>query len=263
MTLAFLEEAWGAEPIAQLARPGLFYDFTRYRPMLYRSEGRRQVSIPNTAVHFAPGEEHDWILLHALEPHANGEDYVDGLLDLIRRLGVRQYALIGSMYAPVPHTRPPITSGSASGEALQARLQRAGVRESAYEGPTTVLALLPAYAGAAGIETATLVMQLPAYAQLERDYRGLHAMLELLARLYRLSLNLETVREQGQRQCAAIDDSISDDAHLQGLVHELEANYDAEAAGRTGDDEQPSRLSPELEKFLRDVEQRWRDREGP
>jgi hypothetical protein len=34
--------------LAKLAKPGNFFDFTRYRPILYYEEGIRQVKIPNT-----------------------------------------------------------------------------------------------------------------------------------------------------------------------------------------------------------------------
>ena len=89
MALTWLEEAWGARPLAQLARPGRFYDFTRYRPMLYRSEGQRQVSVPNTAVHHSSVDGQDWLLMHALEPHSHGDEYVEALDVLVRHTPLR------------------------------------------------------------------------------------------------------------------------------------------------------------------------------
>lgn len=261
MALTWLEEAWGARPLAQLARPGRFYDFTRYRPMLYRSEGQRQVSVPNTAVHHSSVDGQDWLLMHALEPHSHGDEYVEAVMDLFKHLGVKQYTLIGSMYAPVPHTRAPVVSGGASSESLQARLAGAGVKESNYEGPTTILALLPAMAQAAEIDTATMILQLPAYAQIERDYRGLRYMLELLSRTYGFSLTLGPVAEEEQRQSEAIEESVREDSRLQAWVVELERMYDSEL-GLAGEEPGPA-LSPGLESFLREVEQRWTEGEPP
>jgi predicted ATP-grasp superfamily ATP-dependent carboligase len=263
MTLAFLQEAWDAEPIAQLSRPGRFYDFTRYRPMLYRDEGQRQVSLPNTSVYHAGGEgESDWVLVHALEPHSNGEEYVEGLLQLLQRLSVTQYCLIGSMYAPVPHTRRPVASGSASNEAFTERLRQIGVRESTYEGPTTVLAMLSAMTAESGIESAGMILQLPAYAQVERDYRGLQAMLALVSALYGLDLDMEALQEEGARQAAAIDASVQEDPRLQTWLKDLEAAYDSESGPQGPGEEEGPDLSPELERFLRDVERRWQEGEG-
>jgi len=260
MALTWFEEAWGAEPLAQLARPGRFYDFTRYRPMLYRHEGQRQVSVPNTAVHHGRVDGQDWLLMHALEPHNHGDEYVEAVLELFKRLGVKQYALIGSMYAPVPHTRPPRVSGGASNESLRARLHGAGVKESNYEGPTTIMAMLPAMSQEVGIDAATVILQLPAYAQIERDYRGLRCLLELLCRTFGFTLDLAPVAEEERRQAEAIEESVREDSRLQAWIGELEAMYDAEAGPG---EESGEPLSPGLENFLREVEQRWTEGEPP
>ncbi len=262
MALTFLEEAWGSRRLAQLARPGAFYDFTRYRPTLHRREGQRIVTVPNTFLNHARSPDgQDWLFLHALEPHSHGDDYAEAVLQLMERLGVAEYAMVGAMYAPVPHTRPPVASGGASDDAMRDRLQRLGVRESSYEGPTTIMAVLPAVAAAAGIQTMTVVLQLPAYAQLERDYRGLLAALELLSGLYGLSLKLDNVREQAERQIALMNESAREDTRVQAWISELEALYDSEAGASSPEAPGPQ-LSPELEGFLRDIERRWSEGEG-
>ena len=260
MALAFLEESWQARPLARLSQPGTFYDFTRYRPAARFREGQREISIPNTFLHYAQSSDgQDWLLLHALEPHSHGEEYVQSLMSLMKYLGVRQYCLIGSMYAPVPHTRPPLASGSASDDALRERLQQLGVRESSYEGPTTILSLVTIEARQQGVDTLGVILQLPAYAQLERDYLGLHALLELLAGLYGLSLNIDSVRQEGDRQRVALDHSVQQDPRMQNMVRELEALYDAEAAA--GPQEEAPKLSAEMERFLRDIESHWNEPE--
>ena len=236
MSLTYLEEAWTAQPIAQLARPGAYYDFTRYRPMLFRRGGERQVVVPNSYLHSARDPSgNDWLFLHALEPHVNGEDFVDGVLGLFRRFGVREYCLAGSMYAPVPHTRPPLVSGGASNDALRDRLRDVGVRESNYEGPTTIMASLPSQAQDLGIETATMIVQLPAYAQIERDYRGLRFLLELLSRMYDFNVDLAPVNEEAERQREALDQSAAEDPRLQAWLagaRELLRQRDAAGGGR-------------------------------
>ncbi len=255
MALTFLEETFGGQPIGELARPGYFYDFTRYRPTLFRREGKREVSVPNTRLHHARSpDERDWLLLHALEPHANGDEYTEGVLDLCRHFEVAEYTLVGSMYAPVPHTRPPVASGGASDEALLARLRDAGVRESNYEGPTTILATVTTEAEKLGMVSAGVILQLPAYAQLERDYTGLYALLGYLDRLYGLGLTLDQLRSQSERQTEAINESVAEDERLKSWLAEMEQAYDAE---RPADGSaEGTQLSPELESFLRDVEGR-------
>jgi predicted ATP-grasp superfamily ATP-dependent carboligase len=260
MSLAFLEQEWQADEIGKLRRPGAFYDFSRYRPMLFRREGERHVAVPNTFLRHAKSPAgDDWLFLHALEPHSHGEDYVEAVFSLLRRFGVRQYTLIGSMYAPVPHTRDPIASGGAASDDLRTRLHGAGVRESNYEGPTTILATMPQMASAEGIETASIIVQLPAYIQLERDYCGAETLLQMLSRAYSLELDLAPIREESERQRAATQSSVADNPQLQSMVAELERVYDAEQPETPTEDPDTAPLSPELEGFLKDVQTRLED----
>ena len=255
MALTFLEETFGGQPVGELTRPGYFYDFTRYRPTLFRREGKREVSVPNTRLHHARDKDgRDWLLLHALEPHANGDEYTEGIIDLCRHFKVSEYMLIGAMYAPVPHTRPPVASGGASDEAMLERLRKAGVRESNYEGPTTILASVTTEAEKLGMISAGVILQLPAYAQMERDYTGLYALLGYLDRLYSLGLTLDQLRVQSERQTEAINENVAGDSRLKAWLTEMEEAYDAERT--TDGPAKDSKLSPELESFLRDVEGR-------
>ncbi len=256
--LTFLGEAWRAEPLGQLTRPGTFYDFTRYRPTTTLKEGQRELTLPNTSLHYAQATDgQDWLLLNMLEPHAHGEEYVESLKELLQHLGVSHYCRVGSMSAPVPHTRPPIISGSASDDALQERLRQLGVRVGAgtYQGPTSILSLVTEEARQLGIDTLTVTLLLPGYFELDPYYRGLNALLELLSGLYDLSLNLDDVRKRTEGQCATIDDMVRQNPDAEAMVRQFEAAYDSEPVS-SPPEEDPPNLSPELDRFLRDVERR-------
>jgi len=263
MSLAYVGDALGAQPLGQLTKPGRFFDFTRYRPVLTRQDGKRIVTVPNSRMHFSQGRDHDWVLLHSLEPHANGDEFVEGLIEAVLRLGVKEYTLVGSMYAPVPHTRRPVASGGSSNEEMRRRLLKLGVRESNYEGPTTIMAIMGATGPGEGIDTSTVILQLPAYAQVERDYMGLEAMLDILAALYGFELEMAPVRHEAEQQRLAMDETANEDPRLQVWLRELEQVYDAESKAMASPDEmvegESPQLSPELEKFLREVEGRWHE----
>ena len=75
MALSFLEKQWDGQEIGRLRRPGVFYDFSRYRPMLFRREGERHIAVPNTFLRCAKSPSgQEWLFLHVLEPHSHGED---------------------------------------------------------------------------------------------------------------------------------------------------------------------------------------------
>jgi hypothetical protein len=252
--LDFLEKAWDAQPLAHLSRPGDFFDFTRYRPTLRRIDGVRQIDLPNTYIRHAKDPSGaDWIFMHGLEPHNRAEDYLESIMAVTERFGVAENMLIGSFYGPMPHTRPPMAYGEASDEAALQKLRNFGAQSSAYEGPTTVFALATEQAYTKGIETTRIILQLPAYAQLEQDYRGLKAMLELMADFYGLSLDLSSVDDEATRQTAMINEAVEGDARLQRWVEE--------AAESTGEPVPP--LSPELEDFLREAQRPMDDQESP
>jgi hypothetical protein len=122
--------------LARFAKPGHFFDFTRYRPTLYLGEGGRRISIPNVRLRYAKREGNDLLFLHLLEPHSLSEVYIDSVLKMFKTLKVKEYVLLGSMYDMVPHTRPLIIHGGAMGREGQRELKKAGTFSSHYQGPT-------------------------------------------------------------------------------------------------------------------------------
>ena len=53
IALRKLERYFGAKELGRLSRPGNFYDFTRYRPIMRTVEGNRVLNIPNTVINYA------------------------------------------------------------------------------------------------------------------------------------------------------------------------------------------------------------------
>ena len=258
LTLSWLEAYLGSVELGRLARPGNFFDFTRYRPIIYSKEGKREVTIPNSFVNYAKREGgNDFLLLHLLEPHMLGEAYVDSLLRLLVKFGVKRYCLLGSMYDMVPHTRPLIVTGGAVGARAESDLRQAGVQPSDYEGPTTIAFLISQQAPGLGIETASLIVHLPQYAQLDEDYTGKVRLMEVLCSLYDLPMDQADV-ERAERQRRQISLAVGREPQLQSIVTQLEAYY--EARTKKTDEEQMPKLSPEIERFLRDIDKRFGQR---
>ncbi|HWO94120.1 MAG TPA: PAC2 family protein [Dehalococcoidia bacterium] len=259
-TLAFLAAQWGAKKLGQLRRPGLYYDFTRYRPLIGNVAGERVVTVPNSTIHCATSDS-DWLLVDVMEPHAHGEDFCDAIIDVMRRFEVSEYLMIGAMYGPVPHTRPAVLSGGATDEGLGARMQRLGIRASSYEGPTTILATIPQEVRSLGAATGTLLVQLPAYARLDPDIHGRYALLRTLSDLFDLGFELDRMRREGEQQYDSLEVALAQNPELAGWVRELESVYDRTVGRPAAPEEapggEPSQLSPELERFLADMERRF------
>jgi len=264
LTLGRLERHFGAKDLAKLARPGTFFDLTRYRPTVRNVQGGgRETTFPNSHVRYAqPETGPNLVFMHLLEPHAMAEDYIDSIVALLKHFGVSVYCRLGAMYDSVPHTRPIVVTGNTG--AIQPRpgavpplTPQAG---GTYEGPTTVMNLLTEEVTKMGAATMNLMAHLPHYAQLEEDYAGTARMIKVLSAFYDIPSNLAPSR-RGERQYEQLSGAVERDPDIKSLVARLEAHYDStyeqpEHGGQQrSSDQPPAELSPEIERFLKGLDQ--------
>ncbi len=255
-TLIRLERHTDAKEIARIARPGNFYDFTRYRPRVMNVGTERRITIPNTTILYAKREEPpDFLFLHLLEPHAYGEDYVDSVLEVLKHFHVGRYTQVGGVADAVPHTRPLLVTGTATDEySGKYKLQR-----SNYQGPTSLLTMITQEAPKLGIEAMNFLVRLPHYAQLDEDYSGVAKLLEILCDMYDFPNQLIDT-ERGQRQYRQIDAAVSRNPQAKNLVQQLETNYDARVQ-EAREEPTTTTLSPEIENFLQEMDRRFGEEE--
>ena len=264
ITLDRLERHFDAKELGRLARPGKFFDFTRYRPTIAMVEGRRELTIPNSIINYArPQNGPDLVFCHLLEPHAFGEDYTDSVLQVFKQLGMRRYCRLGAMYDAVPHTRPVLVTGDTGGVPVKGDGVKFRKRSSTYQGPTTILNLLSEGVPKLDLEVGTMnfMVHLPHYLQLEEDYAGVAGLLAALASVYDIPPDLVSV-SKGQRNYRELDKALEGNPDLKSLIQRLESQYDAEEADRQKEEEEPDRppaLSPEVEKFLEEMDNRFGD----
>jgi hypothetical protein len=254
LSLSRVERHLQAREVGRLARPGRFYDFTRYRPRSYLNHGQREFSIPNSVIRCATREEGtDLILLHLLEPHAYGEDYIESVMEVLKFFQVKRYCLIGAMYDMVPHTRPLLVSGGGDEPGSEEEYRLAGARPSNYEGPTSITYLISLQAGNLNMETRTFVVHLPQYFQVEDDFSGAARLTGILCRIYGLPSRLED-RERGVQQYGSLQDIVSDTSEVSRLLSRLEERYDRDSKKDAIEDGSIPPLSPQIEEFLQGLD---------
>lgn len=257
LTLSCLETDLGGKELARLVRPGNFFDLTRYRPTLRREEDRVEVEVPNAVINYGrQKEDRDFLFLRLLEPHMLAEAYVASILELLKTFSVKRYCLLGSMYDIVPYTRPLLVTGRASNLVLQNELEVAKVVSSDYQGPTTILHLIEQRALQLGMETLSLVVHLPNYLMMAEDYRGVGRLMEVLHSLYGLAMSqadVEKANEQEEQVSQLAEQIMQQEPRLRLVLKQLEANYDS----RFKEEKEETRLSPEVEKFLQDLDKRF------
>lgn len=257
LTLRQLERHFDAQPIGELARPGTFFDFTRYRPTVRLVDGQREMTYPNSQINYARAENGpDLLFLHLLEPHAMAEDYVESIEELFKHFAVSVYCRIGAMYDSVPHTRPILVTGNSGNVPPRpGATPMTNQRQSQYEGPTTIMNKLSDTATELGLGIMSFMAHLPHYAQLEEDFTGTARMLEVLSAYYDAPASLSLTR-RGKLQYTEIESAVDRQPEVKALVARLEAYYDSRypASPTEEEREDPPTLSPEIERFLKDLD---------
>ena len=252
-SLSRLEQHLHAKELGRLARPGRFYDFTRYRPRSFLNQGQREFSIPSTIFRYAVRDEApDLIFVHLLEPHMRGEDLTDSVVEVLKYLGAQRYSLIGGMYDMVPHTRPLLVSSSPGQDETDEESRLVKATPSTYQGPTSITSLIPQEVASMGVQTRTFIVHLPQYFQVDEDFTGTARLMEILCTLYHLPNRLRDA-ERGRQQYANLQNMIKDASETSSLLKRLEERYDRNQ--REGGDTQPPPLSPSIERFLRELGQ--------
>lgn len=259
LTLNRLERFMGSKELGKLHRPGTFFDFTRYRPNMRFVDGVRQVKIPNSSIRYATTDNGpDYLFFHLLEPHSNGEDYTDSILEVVRYFGVKRYCRVGAMYDAVPHTRPLLVTGSLGSVEQKRPVPNFKLQQSTYQGPTTIMNLLSEGIEKDQIETINFMVHLPQYVQLEEDYAGTSRMIEVLSSVYEnIPPDLAPVR-RGQRQYRELNSTVERNSELKTLIQQMEQYYDSQltvessSASSEQSGSSPA-LSPEIEAFLSEL----------
>jgi predicted ATP-grasp superfamily ATP-dependent carboligase len=248
LVLGGLEAQFAARELAKLARPGNFFDFTRYRPTLYLEGETRHLKIPNTILSYAQREgENDFLFLRLLEPHSLAEVFVDSVLNLFKALKVKRYCLLGSMYDSLPHTKPLLVNGRASGTKAEQDLKKAGIQPSTYQGPTTITSLIAQKGPEMGMEAISFVVSLPQYINLEEDYLGKVRLMEILNLLYEIPIDKKDF-EKAARQRDLINQKVETSPELKKILPHLEDIYRLRLAKKEGG-RMPG-LSPEMEEIF-------------
>jgi predicted ATP-grasp superfamily ATP-dependent carboligase len=248
LVLNEVEALLSATELGALARPGTFYDFTRYRPVIRLEDGIRDVTVPNTTIHYARREGRNAILLlRLLEPHAHAEAYVDSVLKLLKAVGARKYILVGSMHDMVPHTRPLLVSGYGMGGEARKDVRRAGALPITHHGPATMVNLVTKKAAEAGIEAISFIVSLPQYAVFEEDYLGKVRLLEVLNLLYGIPIDEEDF-ERALEQRRLIAEKVEGSAPVKALLPQLEKAYDLRV--RAAGSETTAEMTAEMEEIF-------------
>ena len=251
LSISQLCKSLNAIEIARLSEPGMFFDFTRYRPYMKLVEDKKILEIPNTIIYYAKDNNsgNNYLFLKIREPHMFGENYAKSITQVLTHFEVSEYCRIGGMYDSVPHTRPIIVTGTLTDK--QAKLTEGLVspRRNTYQGPTSIVNLVAEMATSKDILTTSLMAHLPQYAQLDEDHMATYRLMQVLSSLYGFS-NTFYDPEKGEKQYEDLDLAIEKNSQIKSLVKQLEIYYDNVLSSNASSNEE---FSEDVETFLNEM----------
>jgi len=249
--LTFLGASLGAERFATID-PEEFYDFQATRPNVSLADGDlREITWPEVEIYEArvPRAPRDLILVAGVEPSMRWRTFCETVIDLAEALGAQMVVTLGALLADVPHTRPVNVSGLASDESLMDRL---GVPNPGYEGPTGIVGVLHSACAAAGLPSASLWASVPHYVAVVPNPKGALAVLRQLERVIGVTVDASDLEAAALEYDRQVNRAVEMDPDVQAFVERLEREAsESEDAPNPKDLPSGDVLAREFQRFLR------------
>lgn len=233
----WLERRYDAQPIATLDAEE-YLDFQAARPTVELVNGVvRAIEWPALAFSWARVGERDLVLMHGVEPNLRWRTFCDDVISIARRTGTELAITLGALLGDTPHSRPVICTGSATDEALAARLS---MERSRYEGPTGIVGVLHDAFRRAGFASASIWAPVPHYVATPPSPKATRALLERLGLLLAVDFDLTDLDIASAAWERSVADVVAGDTDVSTYVESLEARFDATAGAPHDDDERGS-----------------------
>jgi predicted ATP-grasp superfamily ATP-dependent carboligase len=247
---AFVGAQLGAERFATID-PEEFFDFQSARPMIRLVEGKaREIDWPEVEIYAArvPRASRDLILLSGTEPSMRWRTFCASIIDLAEAMGVQLVVTLGALLADVAHSQPVSITGLASDDAL---VERLGLSQASYEGPTGITGVLHAACAQAGIPSASLWAAVPHYVAAAPNPKAALALVRRLESLVGVTVDaseLESAADDYERQVSL---AVQSDPDVQAFVERLEKAAEEESSVDPSELPSGDVIAREFQRFLR------------
>lgn len=235
-----------------------FLDLRARRPVARIVDGViTELTWPRTQLRYGHDEAGaDLLYLVGPEPDVHWPQFVDAVVHLAVRFGVRLMVGLGAFPAPAPHTRP-VKLAATAPPASAELVRKVGVVQGEIEVPAGMVAALELGLAEAGIDAVTLWARVPHYVAAMPFPEASAALLEGLASMAGVQMDVTGLRSAADATRRQIDELIAGNTEHLMMVRKLEESLDASEGNALGLGEVPSgdEIAAELEKFLRGEQQ--------
>jgi len=200
--------------------PDIFYRFDENRPLVDIEDGLLKKIYPPGGFFYVTSEGRDIIFMKATEPNLRWFHFVDIMLSLCQKTGVKTIIGLGSMYDNVLHTDT-IVSALASSEELLAKLKKQNVITINYKGPGAIHSTIHHEAKKRGFDCLSLWCHCPYYLQGTTHFGLLSHLGALLSSLGGFELDREDLENSWKDLSKQIQGIIDNNPELQGMINDL------------------------------------------
>ena len=238
--------------------PEEHFDFQSRRPQVELVDGvTRKIAWPENCFFAVGFDDRDLVVLRGIEPSYRWKSFSRAVTTVAHETGCEMVITLGALLADVPHTRAARITGTATDGEL---IDRLGLAQSRYEGPTGIVGVLNDYCRTDGVPAVSLWAPVPHYLAAPPNPPATLALLERFAGLAGLTFDLSRLQRTAQAWREKVDEVAAGDDDVRNYVSTLEERFDAQTTADGSISDQswgtnlPSgdELAREVERFLRE-----------
>jgi predicted ATP-grasp superfamily ATP-dependent carboligase len=238
--------------------PEEHFDFQSRRPQVELVDGvTRQIAWPENRFFTVGYDDRDLVVLRGIEPSYRWKSFSRAVTTVAHETGCELVVTLGALLADVPHTRAARITGTATDGEL---IDRLGLAQSRYEGPTGIVGALNDYCRTDGVPSVSLWAPVPHYLAAPPNPPATLALLERFGGLTGLTFDLSRLQRTAAAWREKVDEVAAGDDDVRNYVSTLEERFDQQTTADGSISDQswgtnlPSgdELAREVERFLRD-----------
>ena len=211
-----------AEPFGKI-NPDCFFRFDKNRPQIEIDEGLLTSLKPPDGKLYKTDKDitgKDIVILKATEPNLNWFTFINSILSLSQKIGIKTIITLGSMFDNILHTDKIISAVASTPELLESLTQK-NVLTINYNGPGAIHSSIQHEAQNKGFQCVSLWCHCPYYLQGTTHLGLLSYLGSLLADWCGFKLDTEELEITWRDLSKQIQDIIDKNPELQSVIDDL------------------------------------------
>tara|TARA_B110000438_G_scaffold101946_1_gene100843 strand:+ start:3570 stop:4433 length:864 start_codon:yes stop_codon:yes gene_type:complete len=197
--------------------------------------------------------KNDIIIFEGIEPDMNWKSYVKDFIDVIKFYEIKNVIMVGALLDSVPHTREPRISFTATANKTNPLLKKISYTAPTYEGPAGITSAIGEKLDKLKISSISIWGHTPHYLQVTHNPILSAAIMKEISNILNLKLNFEKITKRSEEFRSSLNLALEDHNEINKYVERLEESYDTEEMSKI--DPEPQLILKDLENFLKDQRQ--------